>query len=935
MFLRGAVSAILCSAAMLLPIAASAQVAPTSTASVAGSVTNAAAKPIANAAVTLRGTASMTTTTDAHGLFVFLSVPLGTYDISASAPGLGTATRPGVVVQNDTEVTIQFEPPANGLKVIGGVTTTANARFNVTPASVTQIDPTAKAFDGNTSWRTILEQIPGVAEAGLHDGTYSALGAIADSPMVPVQVSIDGALPYESATLLDNMPMIGLHNGTGAQTAGSGTDLGLYALNGFGSADIIRGPGASASIVDSIGGTLSMHPAGVVTRNHFDFSITNDPYGGIIADGLAALRFGKLSVTATYGVDDSPGPNGGPGYFGFSIGAPDTINGRAFQCTGACATTFNPPVGYSQSYSYTTGFVQCCADESAAWSQHSGSISLNYQLSPSVSAGLFYTGQVSAADEALYNLDGTFVPPAGYTGNFPAGTQPFSYTGVFLSPEQISTASSLFEEKITAVLGAGVLRVAALQNRTYNAFSQQSPPTLTQRLYGGGDLCSDTSPNCATGTYQPIVFNGGTYQLGYTSSVFGEYAKNVAFNRDLLLSYETPIGAHARAGVSVVKSTYDDPDEFAENYAGTTIFSLLPPNPPAAVSQTTSETRLFVGLTPTPHTSLELAEYVVHANYHVQNPNDPTGGTYIDNAYSYSAPRLGFVWRPTPSVAYRAAAGGGFAEAPLIYLVGSNGPPTCQVGDCFVTLTNVNLRPETAFSFDLGTDIRLPRNTVVSFDAYRSNLYGQLYENSGYNGTCPTCGGLPLYVTQFNNLGSSRFEGLTASVRREVPRGVFGLVSGGLTRSYVVSLPANFYDANGQKCDFATGANCQNIQVIPNINMNGSFATAVPYASGYAQIGYRWAPEKSIDLAATYFGNNNTYQRPAFGELDAHLRYPLTKSWTLLVTFRNLTGAYDDPIQTLSLANTIGAPAITGPPYPLAGENYGPRAIMLTSRFRF
>ena len=120
--------------------------------------------------------------------------------------------------------------------------------------------------------------------------------------------------------------------------------------------------------------------------------------------------------------------------------------------------------------------------------------------------------------------------------------------------------------------------------------------------------------------------------------------------------------------------------------------------------------------------------YFANAGYHVQNPNDPSGATYVDKHFPYAAPRLGFVWRPTSAVAIRAAAGGGFAEAPLYDLVGSNGAitPSIPPGSYSQTLTNLNLQPEKSFGFDLGADIRLPHTIVASFDVYRTNLYGQL-----------------------------------------------------------------------------------------------------------------------------------------------------------------------------------------------------------------
>ena len=81
-------------------------------------------------------------------------------------------------------------------------------------------------------------------------------------------------------------------------------------------------------------------------------------------------------------------------------------------------------------------------------------------------------------------------------------------------------------------------------------------------------------------------------------------------------------------------------------------------------------------------------------------------------------------------------------------------------------------------------------------------------------------------------------------------------------------------------------------------------------------------------------GNNNTYFRPAFVELDGHIGYPLTRNVSLLVTFRNITGIYDSPYQIYTPSNLSGAPTISGLPYVLYGEEYGPRTVLLTSIVR-
>jgi hypothetical protein len=480
----------------------------------------------------------------------------------------------------------------------------------------------------------------------------------------------------------------------------------------------------------------------------------------------------------------------------------------------------------------------------------------------------------------------------------------------------------LIEEKITARVGQGLLRLAALQNRTFDVGINRTPSSANLQLFGGG--CTASLPggagDCPPG-YAPIVFNGATYALTFNPAYFNSQISSSA-NRDLLFSYETPLGNNLRAGASFVRSYDDSPSTYCSTFGDSSL--------PSAVAQTTNEFRIFLGATPSAKTSVDLSEYVANVDYHVQNPNDLMGNTYVDTHQSYVAPRLGFVWRPTAAIAVRAAAGGGFAEAPLADLVGTNAPYPCAANYYCVTKPNLDIQPEKSFGFDLGTDVRLHRNTVLSFDVYRTNLYGQFYNLTSITGTYL---GLPLYATQNGNLGESRYEGVLVDLRHDAPHGLYWALSGGLTRGYVLNVPPGFYNTAGGTCTIATGADCTNLTVVPNINFNGTFTgVSVPYSQALGKLGYRWAAEKYLDLTGTYYGNNNTYFRPAFVELDGNISYPLSKNASVLVTFRNITGIYDGAIQTWSPAILSGAPTISGLPYPQYGEEYGPRTILLVTQ---
>jgi hypothetical protein len=231
----------------------------------------------------------------------------------------------------------------------------------------------------------------------------------------------------------------------------------------------------------------------------------------------------------------------------------------------------------------------------------------------------------------------------------------------------------------------------------------------------------------------------------------------------------------------------------------------------------------------------------------------------------------------------------------------------------------------------VGGDLRAHDGTVASLDLYRTNLYGQFYNSTSYSGL-GTCAGnttAPCYVSQYENLGLSRFEGVLLSLRHDVARGVYWSASGGLTRGFVVSVPPGFYNSGGT-CVPSTQANCQNLNVVPNVNFNGTFPVSVPYAQARGSAGFRWSRNDSFGVSGTYYGNNNTYFRPAFMELDARAEHSVGKHASLALTFRNLTNVYGSAIQTFAASNQSGAPAVGGSPYALYGEEYGPRAAILT-----
>src|SRR5581483_1900356 len=124
---------------------------------------------------------------------------------------------------------------------------------------------------------------------------------------------------------------------------------------------------------------------------------------------------------------------------------------------------------------------------------------------------------------------------------------------------------------------------------------------------------------------------------------------------------------------------------------------------------------------------------------------------------------------------------------------------------------------------------------------------------------------------------------------------------------------------------------CTNLTVFPKVNYTG-----FPYSQGYGLIGYRWSPQRYIDVSATYVGSNNSYYEPAFVVVNANAEYPLNKYLSLHATAENITGRYDRPIVSYSPFENpiIGEPQVGGNAAIWEpGLMYGPRTFLVRLDF--
>ena len=316
-------------------------------------------------------------------------------------------------------------------------------------------------------------------------------------------------------------------------------------------------------------------------------------------------------------------------------------------------------------------------------------------FAPTITAQVFYAGSISKQSAAgpYYPVEfspGSASPP--YRGGLlpsPSGQATYSLPSLNTSPYTSNQSSSLLEEKVTAFLGGGVLRFAALQNNTFNSSDPGSSfPNGEYRLWGTADLGSK-SPGVTTaydGTLSNLTFPGGYRAINLWSN-----------NRDLLKLCAT--GWIELERRSVIHGTCTAILSRKRLFGARGIDRVLWPKlrsfrnhgRDSLSHQHTSVGQTFARIIMVFRTGfLPLADLrnkrVVRFSLCVQRPTLWSGlGSGRD-------------------IAVRASAGGGYALPALFNLIGG---PIQNEGTYYdQTVQNPNLKPEKEFGFDVGTDVR-------------------------------------------------------------------------------------------------------------------------------------------------------------------------------------------------------------------------------------
>lgn len=868
-------------------------------ASVSGTVTDVNNGPLQSSTITLSGAQTFVATTDAAGAFSFDNVPPGTYTLTAARNGYDSQTQRGFVVSSEGRnvVTIALaQRTLSTIQEIGRVSTRqSGVRINTTPASSAIISSQTFIDQGATQVMQILDETPGIISQYPGGTANPAASASVATP------SIRGALGYETSTLIDGHPLA-------TQSFG---DYVVTYLNPFmfQSVELIKGPGAAATQDNyAINGTVNFRTLEPTAKPAGSIMFGVDDYGGQFSNYRATgtIFKGKLGFALDYAIDGTPGPlRGATALYssGFSPSTtyPISINGVPLTSYGTVAPS-NVPANIANYPYNVANLVGCCYPLTTAYQNKGELAKLRINFSPStVFTGTFLGTQSwgNQASTGLYNLPVTFSPGAGYTGPIPAGTSLTTVYNPYEPPDTDETDNEpIFQGEFRTsptphdnIIGR--YYTAVIDRLLYNSLGSPTATYSTNMtLYG------TFTP---TGSSSPIVLNGQNATVTFGGEYFQQVEDDIlhggSFEFDHAFGDGGDVVSLALDSFSTVSQYYElDPTLPASG------FSIYPG------SHSVLTTGLLRGnLVFGPHFSATITNYL-NNDYFYYTPNQ--GMSFVGQHSQNYVPRLGAVYHPSQDLAVRFAVGGAIAPPFLSLLETSTASSaTCRTtGAIYCTQTvapSSPVQPETSFGYDLGSDVRLGKDNLISGDLYLNNVFNQFaqpYTLAGYcvpgtstscTGTVPstTAGAVPLYSQSVSNLANSRFAGVELTVKHDPLVGIGGYVQGSMMRAFAYNLSPCYYSAN-------CGTPLTNLSLVNGVNFpagvytgsgsSGPLGTglqgvgAVPYAQGYGELHYRSERNGLASLGVTYYGNNNTFQEPPFFLFNATLRWPIFDAKTFV-----------------------------------------------------
>ena len=862
------------------------------TSAVSGTVTDDSGAPLSGALVTLKGATTQQTQTNSAGAFSFAGVPQGIYVLSVTKAGYTPAVQTDVsIVGTTTTLAVRMQQQTfSSLRTIASVRTNGRG-INTTPASVDVVTTQTFQDQAQPQVTRVLNQIPGMQIS------FPSNSANAAAPGAITVPNIRAATSYETASLIDGHPIAVGQYGDNVTTF----------LNSFmfGNIEVVKGPGADAPEVNNaIGGTVNFRTKDPTLNPKPEFLAGFDNRGGSFTNFGISDTIGRLGFVFDFASDNNPSAlNGKQVYFDPSGGALPSG-----PLSGNASNTTVPNTVSSLTTQYP--LLACCWTLYGNYDQTAELIKFRYRLSP---ATTFTTSYLSAQTDSDQNgntsdfIVSQFTPDPAYSGSLKPGQMlvsniyPGGFSGEFNN-------EPIFQSELTSTIGRGTV-LARYYKATISRyqFQGQAPNQLD---FNGLTLFGTSS---GAGSVNQ-TFNGTPANVGFSTFYREPELYKLSGGS---LEYQLPILDNDMISLSAEQTSAQTVD-YVENSDGS--FSLvLPPGTTQLLTTYLARGHFYLGR----KLELTLANYfnTYSSTYAVACPFVPgttfctddaarlgTGVLFATTKNRHDDPRLGLVYHTNPSTALRFAMGSSIAPPYLGILGTILSPPTVSGNVAIESASNGNLKPETGFGYDLGADSRLRDGTIVSGDVYLTNLFNRFFGQTvntgltcGQVGTCVGGAFLPTtpILNQTNtNISNARFEGIELTIRRAPDFGLGYRLSGALQKGYYYNLPPYFYcSVPGPGCAMDQNLNVisgQNTNGIPDgfysVSYNGNMR--IPYSQGDGEISYTFGNKAYASLGATYYGANNSLNRPGFFIGYATLRYPISSSMNLQLSGDNIFNQY-------------------------------------------
>ncbi len=801
-----------------------------------------------------------TTKADSGGHYSFSNLAPAIYYVIIRSQGYQTARTDDIAVTSGISTTLRSalaRATTSGQepRIIGRVSARTNGNGTLSTATTINQSFSSELLEkeGYNRVGDALQSLPGVNIEGLSS-------SIGDS----IQIDIRGFNSSETQTLLDGHPL-------GPLGAGSGgfdfQDSPSYAI---GNTQVTYGSGALGLYgTDSIGGTIDMQTINPTPQREFlvsqgignqGKSFTDFQATGMVGDKFGyALVHGVLGAYGPYGPQKryQPGLASQTGDF-----SPANIAANTYLTSGNYLLR-NDMLKVKYDFSKSTAFT-ATALSANSWDDKSGNGDNCYY---SYGLRLFQAQGAAQSPNSLPNPPALLPANAPALPNCPKGT----VAATFDQLTQTCLTPQAYAKQSAGLNGGGP---GPFQAHRFHDYHGRITTQLASNMF-----TLDAFGNRYSTDYNRNV-NGSSYNTDYFDTTGFLLSDDIAgrlndFGFGYYVQHQSHIG------------TYFD----------------------------TNANQVFYGANSTPGQSYALGD----SNFFVRNQYTPPGPlsvflnawlkrSTVTNKTTFD-PRLSFVYRPTNADVIRLTGGRSDGEPGPDLLTGPvsfNQTPSNITANCrtqsqapsVTTLTSVatasnhSLLPETSSDLEVAAGHRFSGDTIVQADAYFSfeknrifsgNLPTTAFPNvqipanllaqylNRINGQC-TISNASLadlaYSTNFN-AASARFQGIELTGRYRLNPRLFFDYGYNIQSAVYLALPGQILQSNV-------------------FDVNGAQINHIPLHKASFGLDYQDRHGFEARLDGYYYGENNSYARPAFFYGNVTVSKTLARGTTLNIGVQNL-----------------------------------------------